>query len=139
MINWRGVAVRLGAGGWLVAAGTILTLLLVGLTWWWSSSRRVSAAAAFLATPLVIPHANQHEFVLAALAALLVLGAVDGPMRRRLAAGAIGVHAVLWTGPVLDAQAAAWLLFAIQLVALAGLALSVSPYFRLISVREGTG
>ena len=74
----------------------------------------ISAAASFLATPLVIPHANQHEAILAELGVLLLISAAGGD-RVRLIVAAIGTHVVLWVGPVLEAQSAeasAWLLFA---------------------------
>jgi hypothetical protein len=115
MINWRGVAERLGAGGWLVAAGTLATLGLVVVTWWQTRSRSIGAAAAFLATPLVIPHANQHEAVLAGVGILLTVAAA-GRFRAWVAAGAVGTHAMLWTGPLLGAASGAWLLFTAQLI-----------------------
>ncbi len=114
MINWRGVAERTGGGTTLVLVGTALTLLLVGFAWWRSRSRLMGAAAAFLATPLVIPHSNQHEAILAQLGVLLLIGAAPAPDRRALIAGALGTHAFLWLGPLLQAQsgeASAWLLF----------------------------
>ena len=114
MVNWRGAAERLGAGSWLVIGGSLATLAIVALVWARSSSRHLAAAAAFLATPLVLPHANQHEFVLATLGILLAVAAVP-KLRRRLATLAIGLHPVVWAGVALDAQAAAWLLFAVEL------------------------
>ena len=114
MVNWRGAAERLGIGSWLVIGGSLATLVLVALVWARSSSRHLSAAAAFLATPLVLPHANQHEFVLATLGIVLAVAAVP-ELRRRVATFAIGLHPVLWAGVALDAQAGAWLLFAVQL------------------------
>jgi hypothetical protein len=113
MVNWRGAAERLGAGSWLVIGGSLATLVVVALVWARSSSRHLGAAAAFLATPLVLPHANQHEFVLATLGILLAVAAVP-ELRRRLATLAIGLHPVVWAGVALDAQAAAWLLFAVE-------------------------
>lgn len=113
MINWRGVAARLQLGDWLPWLGTALTLALVALAWWRNRSRAFAAGVAFLATPLVIPHANQHEAILAGLGVLLVIAAFPAH-RPLLAAGAIATHAVLWAGPVLAAQSAevsAWLLF----------------------------
>ena len=110
----RGAAERLAVGGWFVVAGSAPTLGLVALAWFRSRSRQLGAAAAFLATPLVIWHANQHEFVLAPLGILLAVAAVP-ELRTRLATLAIGLHAVLWSGLVLDAQASAWLLFGVQL------------------------
>jgi hypothetical protein len=113
MVNWRGVASRLGAGAWMQWVGTALTLALLAWTWWRTRSRPLAAAAAMLATPLVIPHANQHEAILGGVGVLLVLVAA-----RELTAGgtlmtaAIGLHAVLWAGPALGGQASAWLLFA---------------------------
>jgi hypothetical protein len=115
MMNWRGVAERLGAGGWLVAAGTVATLGAVGLAWWRNPTVRIGAATAFLATPLVIPHANQHEAILAEIGVLLAIAGLPS-MRTALGMAAIATHAALWlTGPILQAQsgeASAWLLFA---------------------------
>jgi hypothetical protein len=114
MVNWRGAGVRLGVEGWFVIAGSIGTIVLVAAAWWRNDSRQLAAAAAFLATPLVLPHANQHEFVLATVGILLAVAAVP-ELRSRLAAAAIVVHAVLWSGVLLDAQTAAWLLFVAEL------------------------
>jgi Glycosyltransferase family 87 len=114
MVNWRGAAERLHAGSWLVIGGSVATLAVVALIWARSSSRHLGAAAAFLATPLVLPHANQHEFVLATLGILLAVAAIP-ELRRRLATLAVGLHPVVWGGVALDAQAAAWLLFAVEL------------------------
>jgi alpha-1,2-mannosyltransferase len=130
MIHWRGAAARLGTDGWLILVGSLLTLGMVGAVWLRTSSRDLGAAAAFLATPLVIPHANQHEAVLAMIGVLLAI-TVATELRARLVAGAIGLHAVLWLGPVLSAEASAWLLFFGQLgwlVAVAALAFrGISP------------
>lgn len=114
MVNWRGVAERLGSGDWLVMAGSLATLAVVGLVWLRTSSRSLAAAAAFLATPLVLPHANQHEFVLAALGIVLAIGATPA-LRIRLATLAVALHPVLWAGVALDARTAAWLLFAVEI------------------------
>jgi hypothetical protein len=114
MVNWRGAAERLGGGQVVVIAGSLVTLGVVAFAWLRSSSRHLGAAAAFLATPLVIPHANQHEFVLAALGVLLAVVAVP-QMRGWLATLAIGTHALLWAGVVADAEMGAWLLFGVQL------------------------
>ena len=62
----------------------------------------------------MIPHANQHEFVLAALGVLLAVVAFP-QMRGWLATLAIGTHALLWAGLVADAEVAAWLLFSVEL------------------------
>jgi len=115
MVNWRGAAERLGLGTWFVVAGSAVTLGLVAVVWRRTSSRQLGAAAAFLGTPLIIPHANQHEFVLATLGILLAVVAL-GEMRRMLATLAIGTHAVVWVGVIPDARAAAWLLFSVQLM-----------------------
>ncbi|HET6381263.1 MAG TPA: glycosyltransferase family 87 protein [candidate division Zixibacteria bacterium] len=112
MVNWRGAAERLGVGGWLVAAGTLLSLALVAWVWLRTDARCLGAAAAFLATPLVIPHANQHEAVLAAIGVLLLVTSSGVP--RALAIAAVASHAATWVGVVLDAPTAAWLLFALQ-------------------------
>jgi hypothetical protein len=115
MINWRGAAARLGAAESLLAAvGIIVTLAVVAISWWWArhSSRALAlgAATAFVATPLVIPHANQHEAILAILGILIAIAALED-LRPRLAAAAIGLQALLWVGPVLSGEASAWLLF----------------------------
>lgn len=115
MVNWRGAAERLGMGPWPVVAGTLATLAVVAAIWWVGKVRTLAAAAAFVATPLVIPHANQHEAVLAALGVLLAVSTV-ADLRTWLVAGAIGLHAMLWVGPVLEAETSAWLLFLAQLV-----------------------
>ena len=114
MVNWRGAAERLDAGSWLMIGGSLATLALVAVIWMRTSSRHLGAAAAFLATPLVLPHANQHEFVLASLGILLAVAAVP-ELRRTLGSIAVGVHALVWVGVALDAQAAAWLLFGVEL------------------------
>lgn len=114
MVNWRGAGERLGFGTWFVVAGSLATAVLVGLTWLRSRSRHLGAAGAFLATTLLLPHANQHEFVLAAMGILLAVAAVP-ELRRRLATAAIVLHPVLWAGVALDAQIVAWLLFAVEL------------------------
>jgi hypothetical protein len=110
MVNWRGAAERLGADGWLVLAGSLSTIVVVGAVWLRTSSRTLGAAAAFIATPLVIPHANQHEAILAILGALLVVTAIRS-LWVPLGAAALVTHAVLWAGPALDPEASAWLLF----------------------------
>ena len=113
MVNWRGVAERLGLGAWFVIAATIATLVAVAYAWWRNRSLLVGAAVAFLATPLVTPHANQHEAILAELGAVLAIAALPA-LRRPLIAAAVATHALLWTGPVLQAfsgEASAWLLF----------------------------
>jgi hypothetical protein len=114
MVNWRGAAERLGLGSWFWVAGSVATLAVVAVIWRRSSSRHLGAAAAFLATPLVLPHANQHEFVLATLGILLAVTALPD-RRRRLATVAIVLHPVVWAGVALEAQAAAWLLFTVEL------------------------
>jgi hypothetical protein len=114
MINWRGAAERLGLGTWFWVAGSAAMLAVVALIWRRTSSRQLGAAAAFLATPLALPHANQHEFVLASLGILLAVAALPD-LRRRLAATAIVLHPVVWAGVVLQAQTAAWLLFSVEL------------------------
>jgi hypothetical protein len=114
MVNWRGAGERLGLGAWFVVAGSAATLATVVAAWLRTPSRHLAAASAFLATPLVLPHANQHEFVLATMGILLAVAGVP-ELRRRLATAAIVLHPVLWAGVALDAQMAAWLLFAVEL------------------------
>jgi hypothetical protein len=123
MVNWRGVAARTGAGEWLMWAGTAATLLGVAYAWLCTRDRALGAAAAFFATPLVLPHANQHEAILAALGMLLLVTATRGAaVGSRLAVAAIGLHAVGWAGVVLSDEASAWLLFGILLGGLAATA-----------------
>ena len=115
MVNWRGAGERLDAA-WLTWGGTAVTALILALVWARRPSRALAAAAAFLATPLVIPHANQHEAILAALGILLLVVATwDRPTSSRLAGAAIATHAALWAGPALGGEASAWLLFALTL------------------------
>jgi hypothetical protein len=114
MINWRGAAERLEIGAWLVVVGELVTLGLVLIAWLRSTSRHLGASAAFLATPLIVWHANQHEFVLASLGVLLAVVAAQ-EWRSRLATAAVVVQALLWTGPILDPQASAWMIFLIML------------------------
>jgi hypothetical protein len=116
MINWRGAAARLDAGPWLMVIGTVATVLVVGLTWAAAPTRQLAAAAAFIATPLMLPHANQHEAILGSLGVLLAVLAARRTWQPRLAAAAVATHAVLWAGPVMTAEASAWMLFAAQLV-----------------------
>jgi hypothetical protein len=136
MINWRGVAERLGLGTWFVVAASVATLALMASVWLRTESRHLGAAAAFLATPLVLPHANQHEFVLASLGILLAVIAFE-ELRVRLAVVAISLHAILWAGVVLDPQASAWLLFAVELAWLVVVWIS-ARYFRPVPVHERT-
>lgn len=115
MVNWRGAAERLNAGGWLVIVGTVATLAMLAFVWRCSPSRYLAAGAAFLATPLVLPHANQHEFVVATLGIVLVVAAVPS-LRPRLATLGVVMHPVVWAGIALPAQAGAWLLFGVELL-----------------------
>ena len=119
MVNWRGAAERLGTGAWLAWAGSAVTLVAVAFVWLRTRSRQLGAAASFLATPLVIPHANQHEAILGLLGVLLVLAVVR---EVRWVAAAIALHAILWLGLVLSAEASAWVLFAALLAWLAATA-----------------
>jgi hypothetical protein len=114
MVNWRGAAQRLDVGLWFVIGGSLITLALVALAWMRTQSRHLGAAAAFIATPLVVPHANQHLFVLASIGILLAVIAVP-ELRRRLATVAIVLHLVAWGGVALDGQMGAWLLFGLEL------------------------
>jgi hypothetical protein len=144
MVNWRGTAARLALPQ-LEIVGIAATLAVVAGTWWQTRSvdgaGRYAAAAAFLATPLVVPHANQHEAILAGLGIVALLSAaVD--LRGGVAIGAVATHAVLWSGPLLPAEASAWLLFLAQLgwlAATAGIAWQGRRYHRPVPVPGGTG
>ena len=145
MINWRGAALRLGAEHTLLAsAGVMLTLGLTGAAWWWARrSPRASAlgaAISLVATPLVIPHANQHEAILAMLGVLLAVTAIE-ELRSRLAVAAITMQGLLWIGPALSEQTDAWLLFIGLLTCLGVLAALAwrerSRYFRPVPVPAG--
>ena len=146
MINWRGAALRLGAGGSpLAMAGITLTLGLTAAAWWWARhsprAGALGASISLIATPLVIPHANQHEAIVAMLGILLAVAALQ-ELRTRLAAGAIAMQGLLWIGPVLTEEAGAWLLFlaiTAWLIALVVLAWRErTGYFRPIPVTAGT-
>jgi hypothetical protein len=114
MVNWRGAGDRLGVGAWFAVGGSVATLAMVVFAWLRAPSRYLAASVAFLATPLVLPHANQHEFVLATVGIVLAVAAVP-TLRRRSATAAIVLHPVLWAGVALDAQVIAWLFFGIEL------------------------
>jgi arabinofuranan 3-O-arabinosyltransferase len=146
MINWRGAALRLGADDSLLAtAGVIATMGLTVAAWWWArrSPRAVAlgAAISLVATPLVIPHANQHEAILAMLGVLVAITAFE-ELRTRLAGAAIALQGLLWIGPALTEQAAAWLLFVALLTCLVALAALAwrerTRYFRPVPVHAGT-
>ena len=145
MINWRGAALRLGADDALAGVGIVLTLAAVALAWWWTRrsprAAALGAAVAFVATPLVIPHANQHEAILATLGVLIAIAAIE-ELRVRLVAAAIVLQAVLWVGPLLSGEASAWLLFGALiacLLALLGLSWRErARYIRPVLVRPGT-
>jgi hypothetical protein len=144
MVNWRGAAARLALPQ-LEIAGVAATLALVAAIWWQVRSADgaglYAAAAAFLATPLIVPHANQHEAILASLGVVALLSAaVD--RRGQIAIGAVATHAVLWSGPLMPAEASAWLLFLAQLgwlAAAAGIAWQRRRYHRPVPVPGGTG
>lgn len=123
MINWRGAALRLGAEGSLLStAGVIATIAAVAAAWWWARrSPRASAlgaAVSLVATPLVIPHANQHEAILVALGILVAISALE-EIRVQLVGAAIALQGLAWIGPLLSGQEAAWLLFSTVLACLA--------------------
>ena len=145
MINWRGAALRLGGSALVTPVGVVLTFAAVSLAWWWARgsprAAALGAATAFVATPLVIPHANQHELVLASLG-LLVAITVLTELRVPLVAGAIGFHALLWAGPLVSGEAAAWLIFGSLLTWLLALVIlsrrEGKRYFRSVLVRPST-
>jgi len=126
MINWRGAALRLGAQGSVLATvGVIATLVVAAAAWWWvrrsPRAGALAAAMSLVATPLVIPHANQHEAILAAVGILVAVTAFE-ELRTRLAVAAIALQGLLWIGPLLTGREAAWLLFVALLGCLAVLA-----------------
>lgn len=145
MINWRGAALRLGADPLVATGGIVLTLVAVAIAWWWARpsprAMAIGAAVAFVATPLVIPHANQHEAIVATLGLLIAITALE-ELRVRLAIGAIGLQALLWAGPLLTGEASAWLLFGATLACLVVLLVLCwrerTRYFRPVLVRPGT-
>jgi hypothetical protein len=114
MVNWRGAAERLDLGLWFLIGGSLVTLALVAVAWMRSRSHHLGAAAAFIATPLVVPHANQHLFVLATIGILLAVVAVP-ELRQRLATLAILLHLIAWGGVALSGQLGGWLLFGLEL------------------------
>jgi glycosyl transferase family 87 len=146
MINWRGAASRLGAAELpLAGIGIGVTLAALALAWWWTRhsprAMALGAATAFVATPLITPHANQHEAILAALGVLIAIAAIE-ELRPRLVMAAIGLQALLWIGPLLSGEASAWLLFGALIAVLAVLVWlswrEGARYFRPGPVRAGT-
>lgn len=145
MINWRGATLRLGGSDLITMVGVAVTIAAVALAWCWARrsprAAALGAATAFVATPLVIPHANQHELVLASLGLLLAITALS-ELRVPLVAGVIAFHATLWAGPLLSGEAAAWLIFVGLLAWLLTLVLlswrEGRRYFRSVLVRPGT-
>lgn len=118
MINWRAAAIWTGLPGAAVLAATLLTLVAVAAIWLRAGSDSVlRSAAALLATPLVIPHANQHEALLGVVAWLLL---VAGPGQRVgwLAPTAVAMHIALWLALPLWGDGAARLTMALLLVSL---------------------
>ncbi len=98
MVNWRALGSWIGGTAGLVAAalGTAITLILT--TWLWIRTRiaspLLSMAAVMAATPLLIPHANQHEALLAVPAWLIVVGSAFVP--RWVPFVGITLHLVGW-------------------------------------------
>jgi len=146
MMNWRGAAFRLGIeGGPLVMLGVIGTLLIVLAAWWWTRrsprAAALGAAVSLVATPLVLPHANQHEAILPILG-ILVAAAAFPDARRWLVVGAVVLHLALWTGPLLSGSDAGWLLFAASLTCLIAMVALAwrerTRYFRPVPVPPGT-
>jgi len=146
MINWRGAAARLGVtDSPFAAAGVGLTLGIVAFCWWLARrsprAAALGAAVAFVATPLVVPHANQHEAILATLGMLVAIAAVE-ELRLALATAAIGAQALLWVGPIISAEASGWLLFSLLIACLLLLTWlsrrERSRYFRPGPVPAGT-
>lgn len=121
MVNWRAVATWVGGepGVALWVVGTLATLGSVAVAWWRSGWRGpLVSAAALVATPLVIPHANEHEAVLG-IVAWMVLASRPGWRPRWLVPLAVALHAVLWLGLPLWGTGAAQLAFGALLVSLA--------------------
>ena len=116
MINWRGVAERLGGGAPLIVAATTATLAVVFLAWWKSRSRlhrRRGRLPGHAAGHDRTPTSTRRSWP--SSGSLLLIVAAEGSLRVRLTVAAMATHAVLWVGPVLEAQSAeasAWLLFA---------------------------
>ena len=146
MINWRGAALRLGAQGSLLpTAGAIATLAAVVAAWWWTRrsprAGALGAAISLVATPLVIPHANQHEAILVALGILIAISALE-ELRVQLVGGAIALQGLVWIGPLLTGQEAAWLLFSAVLACVMLLTALAwrerTRYFRPVPVPAGT-
>lgn len=128
MVNWRAVAAWLGgqAGTSVAVAGTLATLGLVVLAMRRAGIGSPHASAAVLtATPLVIPHANEHEAVLGVMAWVILVSQVT-PRPRWLVPVGLALHAALWLGVPLWGTAAAQLSFTALLLTLAVVVLLAS-------------
>ena len=120
MINWRAAGAWVGGDGgtavqWL---GTATTLFAIA--WVWQRTRAdayVAPAAALIATPLVVPHSNEHEAVLAVIAWLLLL-IRPVPRPGWVVPVAVTMHGCLWLGLPLWGEGAARLTFAALIVSL---------------------
>lgn len=121
MVNWRAVAAWIGGpvGVAVAVVGTLGTLGLVVLAVRRAGIGSSHASPAVLAaTPLVIPHANEHEAVLGVLAWVILVSRV-APRPRWLAPTGLALHAALWLGLPLWGTGAAQLSFAALMVTLA--------------------
>lgn len=121
MVNWRAAGTWTGGGfGTSVQwAGTLLTVLAVAWVWFRTrADRTVSPAAALIATPLVVPHSNEHEAILAVMAWLILLGS-GRPRPGWLVPLAVTLHGCLWLALPLWGEGAARLTFAALIVSLA--------------------
>jgi hypothetical protein len=120
MINWRAAGAWVGGDGGTAVqwSGTAITLLAVAWVWQRTSADVYFApAAALVATPLVVPHSNEHEAALAVIAWLLL---VIRPVPRPgwVVPLAVGLHVCLWLGLPLWGEGAARLTFVGLLVSL---------------------
>ncbi len=119
MVNWRAAGVWVGSGAagvTLVVAGS-LTTTVAAIFVWLRGNPALGIATALVATPLLVPHANQHEAALAVVAWLVLLKAY--PHERRLAAIGLAMQVALWSAVVTSASVAGQLLFAFLLISLA--------------------
>jgi hypothetical protein len=111
MVNWRAAGAWFGGGGFGLAVtlgGSLVTVLVVATVW----VRRhvpLSVAAGLIATPLLIPHANQHEATLAVVAWLVLLADYDVAWLRTVG---LALQIVAWSALLMSPAASGQVVFA---------------------------
>jgi hypothetical protein len=118
MVNWRAAGAWFGGGGSGLAvtiAGSLVTVLVVAIVWV-RRHVRLSLAAALIATPLLVPHANQHEATLAVVAWLVLLADQDVAWLGMIG---LALQVVSWSALIISPMASGQLFFAALIISLA--------------------